>query len=73
MTAAIHATAVDEPAVRAALARFVGEIDQRPSSVSAIKVDGKRAYDRVRAGEDVELQGTPGHRARARRARRAPR
>jgi tRNA pseudouridine55 synthase len=31
-------------------------IDQRPSSVSAIKVDGKRAYDRVRAGEDVELK-----------------
>ncbi|UTT62509.1 tRNA pseudouridine(55) synthase TruB [Microcella humidisoli] len=34
---------------------LTGEIDQRPSSVSAIKVDGKRAYDRVRAGEAVEL------------------
>ncbi len=32
-----------------------GEIDQVPSAVSAIKVDGKRAYDRVRAGESVEL------------------
>ncbi|MEI6362198.1 MAG: tRNA pseudouridine(55) synthase TruB [Actinomycetes bacterium] len=39
-----------------ALGGFVGAIEQRPSSVSAIKVDGKRAYDLVRAGEDVELQ-----------------
>ena len=34
---------------------MTGVIRQRPSSVSAIKVDGRRAYDRVRAGEDVEL------------------
>jgi tRNA pseudouridine55 synthase len=34
---------------------LTGEIEQRPSSVSAIKVAGQRAYDRVRAGEDVEL------------------
>jgi tRNA pseudouridine55 synthase len=32
-----------------------GTIMQRPSSVSAVKVDGERAYDRVRAGESVEL------------------
>jgi tRNA pseudouridine55 synthase len=44
-----------EDAVRAALATFVGEIDQVPSAVSAVKVDGKRAYARVRAGEDVDL------------------
>jgi tRNA pseudouridine55 synthase len=44
-----------EDAVREALARFAGEIDQVPSAVSAIKVDGRRAYARVRAGEDVEL------------------
>jgi tRNA pseudouridine55 synthase len=44
-----------EDAVRGGLAGMVGEIDQRPSSVSAIKVGGKRAYARVRAGEDVEL------------------
>ena len=36
--------------------RVVGEIDQVPSSVSAIKVDGRRAYERVRSGEDVELK-----------------
>ena len=46
---------VTETDVRAAVARQVGEIDQVPSSVSAIKVDGKRAYARVREGEDVEL------------------
>ena len=47
--------ALDEVRVRAALAEQVGELDQVPSSVSAVKVDGRRAYDRVRAGEDVEL------------------
>ncbi len=41
--------------ISASLHRFNGPIDQVPSSVSAIKVDGKRAYDRVRAGENVEL------------------
>lgn len=46
---------VTEAAARDGLAAMVGEIQQRPSAVSAIKVDGKRAYDRVRAGEDVEL------------------
>jgi tRNA pseudouridine55 synthase len=34
---------------------MVGTISQRPSSVSAVKVDGERAYDRVRAGEVFEL------------------
>jgi tRNA pseudouridine55 synthase len=48
--------AVTEDAVRAGLAAQVGEIAQRPSAVSAIKVDGRRAYDRVRAGEDVVLE-----------------
>jgi tRNA pseudouridine55 synthase len=37
------------------LSGLVGEIDQVPSAVSAIKVDGRRAYERVRAGEQVEL------------------
>ena len=44
-----------ETAVRDALAAFVGEIDQVPSAVSAIKIDGKRAYARVRDGEQVDL------------------
>lgn len=46
---------VSDEAIRAAAATMLGAIDQRPSSVSAVKVDGRRAYDRVRAGEDVEL------------------
>ncbi|WP_139981293.1 tRNA pseudouridine(55) synthase TruB [Nocardioides litoris] len=44
-----------EDAVRAAFASCVGEVDQVPTAVSAIKVDGKRAYQRVRDGEQVEL------------------
>ena len=42
--------------IREGIAALTGEISQVPSSVSAIKVDGRRAYDRVRAGEDVELK-----------------
>ena len=37
------------------LGKFVGTIKQRPSSVSAIKIDGKTAHARVRAGESVEI------------------
>ncbi|MFA6298206.1 MAG: tRNA pseudouridine(55) synthase TruB [Nocardioides sp.] len=51
--------AVTEDAVRAALATFVGDIEQVPTAVSAIKVDGKRAYQRVRDGEQVELKARP--------------
>lgn len=36
-----------------------GDIDQVPSTVSAIKVDGKRAYAMARAGEDVQLTARP--------------
>ncbi|MDQ6937443.1 MAG: tRNA pseudouridine(55) synthase TruB [Actinomycetota bacterium] len=49
------AAGVDENHVRAGLAALTGVIRQVPSSVSAIKVDGRRAYARVRAGEVVEL------------------
>jgi tRNA pseudouridine55 synthase len=49
------ASGLDPDAVRAAAAGFVGEIDQVPSAVSAVKVAGERAYDRVRSGEAVEL------------------
>ncbi|PVE95942.1 MULTISPECIES: tRNA pseudouridine(55) synthase TruB [unclassified Microbacterium] len=47
--------AVTETAIHAGVAALTGEISQVPSAVSAIKVDGRRAYDRVRAGEDVVL------------------
>jgi tRNA pseudouridine55 synthase len=43
----------------AAAAPLRGQIEQVPSAVSAIKVDGKRAYARVREGEDVVLKPRP--------------
>ncbi len=39
--------------------QLTGDIMQKPSSVSAIKVDGRRAYDRVRSGETVSLPPRP--------------
>jgi tRNA pseudouridine55 synthase len=47
--------ALDSSAVRAAMSALTGDIDQVPSTVSAIKVQGRRAYDLARAGEAVEL------------------
>jgi tRNA pseudouridine55 synthase len=43
--------------VATAMKVFTGEIEQRPPAVSAIKVDGVRAYARARSGEDVVLAG----------------
>ena len=51
--------AVADDAIRSGIADLTGEIEQVPSSVSAIKVDGKRAYARVRAGEEVVLKARP--------------
>lgn len=42
--------------IAAILPHFTGPIEQAPPVYSAIKVDGKRAYDRARAGEDVEMK-----------------
>ena len=42
--------------VSAILPHFTGPIEQAPPAYSAIKVDGKRAYDRARAGEQVEMK-----------------
>jgi len=55
----VSAAAVTEQQIRSALAGFVGDIEQVPSAVSAIKVDGRRAYARVRAGEEVVLAARP--------------
>jgi tRNA pseudouridine55 synthase len=46
---------ITDSQIEVELAKMRGVIMQRPSSVSAVKVDGERAYDRVRAGENVEL------------------
>lgn len=50
---------LSEEAIRDALQGFVGNIEQVPSTVSAIRVDGKRAYERHRAGEEVVLTPRP--------------
>ena len=47
--------AVTDERVHSAVAEFVGMIAQRPSAVSAVKIDGKRSYQRVREGQEVEL------------------
>lgn len=47
------------PDIERAMTSFTGDIEQRPSSVSAVKVDGKRAYDLVRSGADVDLAARP--------------
>ncbi|GAA1117641.1 tRNA pseudouridine(55) synthase TruB [Citricoccus alkalitolerans] len=53
------ANAVTPERVDAAVDDLTGDILQVPSAVSAIKVDGQRAYHRVRAGEDVRLKARP--------------
>lgn len=54
-TATADASGVTDEAIDAGVAALTGDIDQVPSAVSAIKVDGSRAYERVRSGEEVEL------------------
>ena len=44
---------LEDAAVTAALAAQTGPLRQVPSAVSAVKVDGRRSYDRVRAGEGL--------------------
>lgn len=52
---AVAVAAIPRDAVDAGMAELTGTIDQVPSAVSAVKVDGRRAYQRVRDGEAVEL------------------
>jgi len=59
VTATVSTEGLEEAVVRAAAAEFVGDLQQVPTAVSAIKVDGKRAYQRVRDGEQVELKARP--------------
>ena len=57
--AGADASRLDRAAIEGALVALRGQILQRPSTVSAIKVDGKRAYARARSGEDVVLAPRP--------------
>ncbi|WP_375493107.1 tRNA pseudouridine(55) synthase TruB [uncultured Jatrophihabitans sp.] len=59
VTAASGAGAITPDDVRAAMRPLTGAIEQVPSTVSAIKVDGQRAYARARAGETVQLAARP--------------
>ena len=54
--ASADASEVNDAEIEKILKAMVGTIAQRPSSVSAVKVGGERAYDRVRAGEKFELE-----------------
>jgi tRNA pseudouridine55 synthase len=56
LLASTSTAGVDDDAVTAALAAQTGPLQQVPSSVSAVKVAGRRSYDRVRAGEEVALE-----------------
>ncbi|MBU2662251.1 tRNA pseudouridine(55) synthase TruB [Actinoplanes bogorensis] len=55
ITASTPAAHVTDDEIRSQLATQTGEIDQVPSAVSAIKINGERAYKRVREGEEVSI------------------
>jgi tRNA pseudouridine55 synthase len=55
----VSAARVTDEAIAAAVAGLRGDIEQVPSAVSAIKVDGRRAYRLVREGRTVELAARP--------------
>lgn len=59
LVSCVDAGTVSDGAIADAVTALTGTILQRPSAVSAIKIDGKRAYKRVRAGEDVVLPVRP--------------
>jgi tRNA pseudouridine55 synthase len=56
ITQSFDASKITKEQIDVEILKFLGQIDQVPSSVSAIKVDGKRAYDLVREGKSVELK-----------------
>jgi tRNA pseudouridine55 synthase len=53
------ASGLSDEQIAAAVAALTGDLQQVPSSVSAIKVNGQRAYARVRAGQEVHLAARP--------------
>lgn len=54
-----NASQISRTQIEVGIAKLTGEILQSPSKVSAIKLDGKRAYDLVREGKEVELKARP--------------
>jgi tRNA pseudouridine55 synthase len=59
VVAEADASGLDEIAIAEAVASLTGQLSQVPSAVSAVKVDGRRAYKRVREGESVVLAARP--------------
>ncbi|MCX5460314.1 tRNA pseudouridine(55) synthase TruB [Streptomyces albidoflavus] len=59
ITASADASDIGRAAVDAGVAELTGDIMQVPSKVSAIKIDGKRSYTRVREGEEFEIPARP--------------
>ena len=59
ITSSTDASQVTREAIDAGVAKLTGRIMQVPSKVSAIKIDGKRSYARVRGGEDFEIPARP--------------
>jgi tRNA pseudouridine55 synthase len=59
VVSAVDGSGVSRVALDAAVARLTGDIAQVPSAVSAIKIEGRRSYARVRSGEDVQLVARP--------------
>lgn len=55
ITATVDAHHITKDVITSELNKFVGTIEQKPSAVSAIKIDGVRAHARVRAGEEVDI------------------
>lgn len=58
-TSSTDASGVTREGIDAGVAALTGPIMQVPSKVSAIKIDGKRSYARVRGGEDFEIPARP--------------
>lgn len=59
VTSTADAAGTADAEIAAGIAELTGPIRQTPSTFSAIKVDGRRAYDRARAGEEVALAARP--------------
>lgn len=59
ITASASVDGLERAAIDAGVAKLIGDIQQVPSKVSAIKIDGKRSYSRVREGEEFEIPARP--------------
>lgn len=59
ITSSADASGISRDAIDAVVATLTGDIMQVPSKVSAIKIDGKRSYARVRGGEEFDIPARP--------------